>query len=137
MGAVVAPDGVVVYGTGYSYQPWIGTAWYPPPAIYGVAAQPVYNPAAGMAFGFAMGVTTAALVGSSSSYYHPSYYGYPCCASTRAAIPVYKYYCDNCRRDVSITLSISEYDKAKAVCPACGNTALLVSTFFFQTSRKS
>jgi hypothetical protein len=82
MGTVVAPDGVVVYGTGYTYQPWIGTAWYPPPATYGVAAQPVYNPAAGMAFGFAMGVTTAALVGSSSSYYHPSYYGYPCCAST-------------------------------------------------------
>jgi hypothetical protein len=82
MGTVVAPDGVVVYGTGYAYQPWVGTAWYPPPATYGVAAQPVYNPAAGMAFGFAMGVTTAALVGSSSSYYHPSYYGYPCCAST-------------------------------------------------------
>jgi hypothetical protein len=82
MGTVVAPDGVVVYGTGYSYQPWVGTAWYPPPATYGVAAQPVYNPAAGMAFGFAMGVTTAALVGSSSSNYHPSYYGYPCCAST-------------------------------------------------------
>ena len=82
MGTVVAPDGVVVYGTGYTYQPWVGTAWYPPPATYGVAAQPVYNPAAGMAFGFALGVTTAALVGSSSSYYHPSYYGYPCCGST-------------------------------------------------------
>jgi hypothetical protein len=82
MGTVVAPDGVVVYGTGYTYQPWVGTAWYPPPATYGVAAQPVYNPAAGMAFGFAMGVTTAALLGSSSSYYHPGYYGYPCCGST-------------------------------------------------------
>jgi len=30
-------------------------------------------------------------------------------------MPVYEYYCDNCRRDVSITLSISEHDKAKAV----------------------
>jgi len=83
LGTVVNPEGVVVYGTGYSYQPWVGTAWYPPPATYGVAAQPIYNPAVGMAFGFAMGATTAALVNSSSSsYYHPAYYGYPCCAST-------------------------------------------------------
>jgi putative FmdB family regulatory protein len=54
-------------------------------------------------------------------------------------MPVYEYYCDNCRRDVSITLSISEHDKAKTACPQCGNTALrpLVSTFFSQTSRKS
>ena len=81
LGAVVDPEGVVVYGTGYSYQPWIGNAWYPPPATYGVAAQPIYNAATGMAFGFAMGATTAALV-NSSSYYHPAYYGYPCCAST-------------------------------------------------------
>jgi len=56
-----------------------------------------------------------------------------------AAMPVYEYYCDNCRRDVSITLSISEHDKAKVACPQCGGTALrpLVSTFFSQTSRKS
>ena len=33
-----------------------------------------------MAFGFAMGVTTAALAGS--AYYHPAYYGYPCCGTT-------------------------------------------------------
>jgi putative FmdB family regulatory protein len=56
-----------------------------------------------------------------------------------AAMPVYEYYCDNCRRDVSITLSISAHDNAKAACPQCGNTVLrpLVSTFFSQTSRKS
>jgi putative FmdB family regulatory protein len=54
-------------------------------------------------------------------------------------MPVYEYYCDNCRRDVNITLSISEHDKATAACPQCGNTTLrpLVSTFFSQTSRKS
>jgi putative FmdB family regulatory protein len=56
-----------------------------------------------------------------------------------ATMPVYEYYCDNCRRDVNITLSISEHDKATAACPQCGNTTLrpLVSTFFSQTSRKS
>ena len=79
LGTVVTPDGVVVYGTGYVYSPWIGTVWYPPPVTYGVMAQPVYNPAVGMAFGFAMGVTTAAI---SASYYHPAYYGYPCCGTT-------------------------------------------------------
>jgi hypothetical protein len=83
LGTVVAPGGVVVYGTGYAYQPWIGTAWYPPPATYGVVAQPVYNPAVGIAFGFAMGVTTAAVAGS---FYHPAYYGYPCCGSTSANV---------------------------------------------------
>ena len=56
-----------------------------------------------------------------------------------AAMPVYEYYCDNCRRDVSVTLSISEHDKAKVACPQCGSTALrpLVSSFFSRTSRKS
>ena len=54
-------------------------------------------------------------------------------------MPVYEYYSDNCRRDVSITLSISEHDKTTAACPPCSNTALrpLVSAFFSQTSRKS
>jgi putative FmdB family regulatory protein len=54
-------------------------------------------------------------------------------------MPVYEYYCDNCRRDVTITLSISAHDNAKAACPQCGSTVLrpLVSTFFSQTSRKS
>ena len=55
------------------------------------------------------------------------------------AMPVYEYYCDKCKRDVRVTLSISEHNKAKVACPQCGNKALrpLVSTFFSQTSRKS
>jgi putative FmdB family regulatory protein len=54
-------------------------------------------------------------------------------------MPVYEYYCDTCRREVNITLSIKEHDKAKVACPKCGSTPLrpLVSTFFSQTSRKS
>src|SRR5215475_1594349 len=90
MGTVVSADGVVVFGTGYPYQPWVGTVYYPVPVTYGVMAQPVYNPAVGMAFGFAMGVTAAAMT---ASYYHPiyypvyyhpgyyPYYGVPCCGS--------------------------------------------------------
>src|SRR5215475_25915 len=90
MGTVVSPDGVVVYGTGYVYDPWVGTVYYPVPVTYGVMAQPVYNPGVGMAFGFAVGVTAAAMT---ASYYHPiyypvyyhpgyyPYYGVPCCGS--------------------------------------------------------
>ena len=33
-GAIVY-NGVVVYGTGYYYTPWIGTYWYGPPVTYG------------------------------------------------------------------------------------------------------
>jgi hypothetical protein len=91
LGTVVAPDGVVVFGTGYVYQPWVGTLYYPPPVTYGVLAQPIYNAAVGMAFGFAMGAVAASWT---SSYYHPAYYpayyhpayypgyyGHPCCGS--------------------------------------------------------
>ena len=47
-------------------------------------------------------------------------------------MPVYEYYSDKCKRDVRVTLSISEHNEAKVACPGCGNKALrpLVSTFF-------
>ena len=88
MGTVVAPDGVVVYGTGYAYEPWVGTVWYAPPVTYGVMAQPVYNPAVGATFGFAMGVTTAAVAygWGGGPYYAPGYVGYPCCGSASASV---------------------------------------------------
>ncbi len=88
LGTVVSPDGVVVYGTGYVYSPWIGTVWYPPPVTYGVAAAPVYNPAVGFAFGFGMGLATAAWVTPywGGAYYHPYYHGYPCCGSVSANV---------------------------------------------------
>jgi hypothetical protein len=86
LGTVVEPDGTVVYGTGYDYTPWVGTVYYPPPMTYGVQAQPVYNPAAGMAYGMALGMTTAAMVDSWNEpvYYDSYYHGYPCCGSTSA-----------------------------------------------------
>jgi hypothetical protein len=88
MGTVVSTGGVVVYGTGYVYTPWIGSVWYPVPVTYGLAAAPVYNPAVGFTFGFAMGLTTAALWGPywGGAYYHPYYYGYPCCGSASANV---------------------------------------------------
>lgn len=95
LGTVVEPDGTVVYGTGYSYEPWVGTTYYAAPETYGLQAQPVYNPYAGTAYAFALGLTTAAMVDSwyaPSIYYGPSYYGYPCCGSTSAN--VYGHYGD-------------------------------------------
>jgi hypothetical protein len=88
LGTVVAPSGVVVYGTGYVYDPWVGTVWYAPPVTYGVAAVPVYNPAVGWTYGFAMGLATAALVEPywGGAYYHAGYWGYPCCGSASANV---------------------------------------------------
>jgi hypothetical protein len=88
MGTVVAPDGVVVYGTGYDYQPWVGTTYYAPPPTYGVEANPTYNPATGWTYGFAMGLTTAAVADSwgSPTYYSTTYTGYPCCGSASADV---------------------------------------------------
>jgi hypothetical protein len=85
LGTVVEPDGVVVYGTGYDYTPWVGSVYYAAPETYGVQAQPVYNPAVDMAYGMALGLTTAALVdawGDNNVHYDTYYHGYPCCGST-------------------------------------------------------
>jgi hypothetical protein len=88
LGTVVTPDGTVVYGTGYDYQPWVGTVYYAPPVTYGVQAQPVYNPAVGWAYGMALGMTTAAMVDSwgGTTYYDSYYHGYPCCGSASANV---------------------------------------------------
>jgi hypothetical protein len=88
LGTVVAPDGVVVYGTGYEYTPWIGSVWYGAPVTWGLAAAPIYNPYVGYAFGFGLGLATAAWAVPywGGAYYHPGYWGYPCCGSTSASV---------------------------------------------------
>ena len=53
-GAIVS-DGVVVYGTGYVYTPWIGTVWYGPPVTYGYGVNLAYTPWTGWAFAFGVG----------------------------------------------------------------------------------
>jgi hypothetical protein len=50
-GTVVA-DGVVVYGTGYAYTPWVGTVYYAPPVTWGYSCGIVYTPWSGWAFTF-------------------------------------------------------------------------------------
>jgi len=83
LGTVVEPYGTVVYGTGYVYPTYVSNVWYPPPYTYGVAAVPVYNPALGFTFGFAVGLATAAWV---TPYYGAAYHPYACCGSATASV---------------------------------------------------
>lgn len=88
LGTVLSDDGVVVYGTGYDYEPWIGDAWIAAPETYGLAAAPIYNPAVGYGYGLGLGLATAAVADSywGGAYYRPYDAGYGCCAATGANV---------------------------------------------------
>jgi len=58
-GTVTTTDGVVVYGTGYYYPPYVGAYWYP------------YPPSYGWGFGFTVGFFWGFAAGGG--------WGYPCC----------------------------------------------------------
>jgi hypothetical protein len=53
-GACVS-NSTVVYGTGYSYPPYVGSVWYGPPATYGVGVGMTYTPWTGWTYGFGFG----------------------------------------------------------------------------------
>jgi hypothetical protein len=57
LGTEVADDDTVVYGTGYDYQPWIGSDWYCPPVTWGYGFGPAWTPWWGWGFttGFGWG----------------------------------------------------------------------------------
>ncbi len=54
-------------------------------------------------------------------------------------MPVYENHCSECRREVTVTMSIGRHEKGKVRCPECGSPALrpLLSTFMSQTAKKS
>jgi hypothetical protein len=57
MGTCVTADGVVVYGTGYYYAPYVSTTvWYGYPPTYGYGASFACGTTTGFAFGFTAGV---------------------------------------------------------------------------------
>jgi hypothetical protein len=67
LGTVVAPGGVVVYGTGYNYVSYVGPAiWYPPPITYGYATSLTWTPWTGWAMGFGFGLAFGAAIAGSS-----------------------------------------------------------------------
>jgi hypothetical protein len=72
-GAIVY-NGVVVYGTGYVYSPWIGTVWYGPPVTYGYGVNMAYTPYTGWAFAFGVGCGFA--MGAAMCGYGWGYYGW-------------------------------------------------------------
>ena len=61
-------DGVIVYGTGYIYDPYYyDDVWIPAPVTYGYAVNPAYNPWMGWGMGYGMGMAM------SDTYYYNSY----------------------------------------------------------------
>jgi hypothetical protein len=56
-GTVVSSDGLVVYGTGWNYPPYIGAStWVPAPYTYGVGAAFSWSAVAGWGLGFGLGM---------------------------------------------------------------------------------
>jgi hypothetical protein len=55
LGTEVADGGTVVYGTGYSYSPWIGAVWYGPPVTWGFGWDYCWEPWCGWYYGFGFG----------------------------------------------------------------------------------
>jgi hypothetical protein len=68
LGVAVSPAGTVVYGTGYSYPPYVGTVYYGYPQTYGYGAGFAAGTAVGLAFGFAAGAYWG---GGCSPYWGP------------------------------------------------------------------
>ncbi|MBI2527593.1 MAG: zinc ribbon domain-containing protein [Candidatus Rokubacteria bacterium] len=54
-------------------------------------------------------------------------------------MPLYEFYCEKCKKEVSMTLTIGERDRGEYTCPGCGSKKLQprLGTFFSKTSRKS
>lgn len=55
LGTYIAPDGCVVYGSGYTYPSWTGHVWYGAPITYGVGVAFDFTSAYGWSFGFGWG----------------------------------------------------------------------------------
>ena len=56
-GSYIDDDGLIVYGTGYAYPPWIGDVWYGPPITWGFGFGLAWTPWWGWSFdaGFGWG----------------------------------------------------------------------------------
>lgn len=54
-------------------------------------------------------------------------------------MPVYEYQCQECQKEFSLTMTISEHEKKKPACPRCESKKVRQQISGFQTitSRKS
>ena len=56
-----------------------------------------------------------------------------------STMPHYEFYCEQCKEEVTLILSIGKRERRDYKCPGCGGKKLqpLMGTFFSQTARKS
>ena len=54
-------------------------------------------------------------------------------------MPAYEFFCQKCRKVVTLLLSVSDYENKKRKCPKCGSVRLerQITSIQVQTSRKS
>ena len=54
-------------------------------------------------------------------------------------MPHYEFYCERCKKEVTLVLSMGEREGGGYTCPDCGGKKLepRMGTFFSQTSRKA
>jgi len=54
-------------------------------------------------------------------------------------MPHYEFYCEQCKEEVTLILSIGKRERRDYKCPGCGGKKLepRMGTFFSQTARKS
>jgi putative FmdB family regulatory protein len=60
-------------------------------------------------------------------------------AGKAKTMPHYEFYCEHCKNEVTLTLSIGQRERGDYKCPGCGGKKLepLMGTFFSQMSRKA
>jgi putative FmdB family regulatory protein len=60
-------------------------------------------------------------------------------AGKAKTMPHYEFYCEHCKKEVTLTLSIGQRERGDYQCPGCGGKKLepLMGTFFSQMSRKA
>jgi len=54
-------------------------------------------------------------------------------------MPIYDYFCNDCRKSFELVLTLKEHDAEKIKCPKCGgkNVEQAAASFFAVTSKKS
>jgi uncharacterized membrane protein YgcG len=76
MGTIVNSEDVIVYGSGYDYEDYIGDmVWFSQPVTYGYAANPTWTPWTGWAVGFGLGWAFGAATDGYYCYAPAPYWG--------------------------------------------------------------
>lgn len=53
-------------------------------------------------------------------------------------MPTYEFYCERCRKEVTLTLTVREREASAPTCPQCrGPLEPLMAAFYSKTSKKS